>query len=150
MKLTVDASVVIKWFVTEPLCEEARQVLGDRLDRHAPDILLAEFANIIWKKVRRGEISDPQPYFDELASLPEIVTLHPGGDLIGRAAQIAVGIDHPVYDCLYLACAEATASVLITADQRLVHQVAERLPNLEVRYIGAPGVARQIESAAKG
>ena len=57
MKLTVDASVVIKWFVTEPLCEEARQLLGDRLDLHAPDILLAEFANIIWKKVRRGEIS---------------------------------------------------------------------------------------------
>ena len=40
MKLTVDASVVIKWFVTEPLCEEARQLLGDRLDLHAPDILL--------------------------------------------------------------------------------------------------------------
>ena len=39
MKLTVDASVVIKWFVTEPLCEEARQLLGDRLDLHAPDIL---------------------------------------------------------------------------------------------------------------
>ena len=30
MKLTVDASFVIKWFVTEPLCEEARQLLGDR------------------------------------------------------------------------------------------------------------------------
>ena len=152
MKLTVDASIVIKWFVTEPLCEEARQVLGDRLDRHAPDILLAEFVNIIWKKVRRGDISDPQPYFDELTNLPEIVTLHPGGDLIGRAAQIAMAIDHPVYDCLYLACAEVTASVLITADQRLVNQVqvTERLPNLEVRYIGAPGVARQIESAAKG
>ena len=150
MKLTVDASVVIKWFVTEPLCEEARQVLGDRIDRHAPDILLAEFANIIWKKVRRGDISDPQSYFDELASLPEIVTLHPGGDLIGRAAQIAVAIDHPVYDCLYLACAEATASMLITADQRLVHQLAERWPSLDVCHIGAPGVSRQIESAAKG
>ena len=141
MKLTVDASVVIKWFVTEPLCEEARQLLGDRLDLHAPDILLAEFANIIWKKARRGEISDPQPYFDELASLPEIVTLHPGGDLIGRAAQIAVVIDHPVYDCLYLACAEVTASVVITADQKLVNRATERLPSLEVRHIGALGIA---------
>ena len=59
MKLTVDASVVIKWFVTEPLCEEARQLLGERLDLHVPDILLAEFANIIRKRVRRGEISGP-------------------------------------------------------------------------------------------
>ena len=94
MRLTVDASIVIKWFVTEPLCEEARPVLGDRIDRHAPDILLAEFANILWKKVGRSDISDPQPYFDGFASLPEIVTLHPGGDLIGRAAPIARG-DRP-------------------------------------------------------
>ena len=141
MKLTVDASVVIKWFVTEPLCGEARQLLHDRLDLHAPDILLAEFANIIWEKVRRGEISDPQPYFDELVNLPEIVTLHPGGDFIGRAAQIAMAIDHPVYDCLYLACAEVTASVVITADQRLINQVTERLPRLEIRHIGALWVA---------
>ena len=141
MKLTVDASVVIKWFVTEPQCEEARQLLGDRLDLHAPDILLAEFANIIWKKVRRGEISDPQPYFDELASLPEIVTLHPGSELIERAAQFAVTIDHPVYDCLYLACAEVTASVVITADQKLVNRATKRLPSLKVRYIGALGIA---------
>ena len=92
-------------------------------------------------RIRRGEISDPQPYFDELASLPEIVTLHPGGDLIGRAAQIAVVIDHPVYDCLYLACAEVTASVVITADQKLVNRATERLPSLEVRHIGALGIA---------
>ena len=119
MKLTVDAGVVIKWFVTEPLCEEARQLLGVQLDLHAPDILRAEFANIIWKKVRRGEILNPQPYFDGIASLPEIVTIHPGGALIVRATQIAVVIDHPAYDCLYLACAEVTASVVITADQKL-------------------------------
>ena len=141
MKLTVDASVVIKWFVTEPQCEEARQLLGDRLDLHAPDILLAEFANIIWKKVRRGEISDAQPYFDELASLPEIVTLHPGSELIERAAQLAVTIDHPAYDCLYLACAEVTASVVITADQKLVNRANKRLPSLKVRYIGGLGIA---------
>ena len=146
--MNVDASVVIKWFVTEPLCEEARQLLGERLDLHAPDILLAEFANIIWKKVRRGEISDPQPYFDELTSLPKIVTLHPGGDLIGRAAQIAVVIDHPVYDCLYLACAEVTASVIITADQKLVNRATERLPGLEIRHIGASGVSGQTQSSA--
>ena len=53
--MNVDASVVIKWFVTEPLCEEARQLLGERLDLHAPDILLAEFANIHASGKRSGE-----------------------------------------------------------------------------------------------
>ena len=58
MNLTVDASVVIKWFVAETLFEQARLLLSDSFDLHAPDILLAEFANTIWKKFRRGEISD--------------------------------------------------------------------------------------------
>ena len=54
MRLTVDASVVTKWFVPEPLFEEARLVLVHHVDLHAPDMLLAEFANNIWKKRRRG------------------------------------------------------------------------------------------------
>ena len=100
----------------------------------------------IWKKVRRGEIPDPQPYFDELAGLPGIVAIHPVGGLIDRAAQIAVLIDHPVYDCLYLACSEVTASVLITADQQLGNRATERLPDLEVRHLGALRVTGQMSS----
>lgn len=118
MTLTVDASVVIKWFVKEQGFEEARGLLAHRIHLHAPDLLLAEFANAIWKKVHRCEIADPRPYFDELANLPDAVTLHRGEEFIDRAAAIAVDIDHPVYDCLYLACAEATASALITADRQ--------------------------------
>ena len=90
MKLTADASIAVKWFVAEPLSEEARRLLAHRIHLHAPDILLAEFANTIWKKVHRREITDPQLYFDELVNLPEIVTLHLGRGLIERAAQLAV------------------------------------------------------------
>ena len=148
MKLTIDASIAVKWFVAEPLREEARRLLAHRLHLHAPEILLAEFANTIWKKVRRGEIEDPHPYFEELANLSGIVTLHPGGTLIDRAARLAVEIDHPVYDCLYLACAEAAAPILITADRRFANKVAGRLPTADVRYLGAPGVPDEITAAA--
>ena len=119
MNLTVDASIAVKWFVAESLCDDARRLLSHRLCLHAPDILIAEFANTIWNKTRKGEIEGPQPYFDELAHLPDILTLHPSGRLLDRAARIAVAIDHPVYDCLYLACAEGAASALITADRNL-------------------------------
>lgn len=64
MKLTVDASIVVKWFVTEPLSDDARCLLSHRIDLHAPDILLAEFANTIWKKARLREIADPRPYWE--------------------------------------------------------------------------------------
>ena len=148
MKLTVDASVVVKWYVSEAHSEEAHVLLGHRLQRFAPDFVLVELANIFWKKARLGEIGDPQPYFRELARLREAVVLTPSGDLIERAAQIAAHIDHPVYDCLYIACAEATGSTLITADRKLAGIVADRGLNMDVQYIGNRGVADMISTAA--
>lgn len=146
MTLTVDANVVVKWFVAEALSDDARLLLAPRIHLHAPDVLLVEYANAIWKKVHRNEISDPQPYFDELANLPEIVALHPAGDLLDRAAQIAVEADQPVYDCLYQACAETTASALITADQRFAGKAAGS--GVDVWRIGADGTADRVEAAA--
>ena len=42
MKLTVDTSIVVKWFVAEPLSQEARIALARRIDLHAPDLVLSE------------------------------------------------------------------------------------------------------------
>ena len=148
MKFTVDASVVVKWYVCEKYSEEARLLLGHRLERFAPDFVLVELANIFWKKARLGEIGDPQPYFQELRRVREAVVLSPSADLIGRAAQIAAQIDHPVYDCLYIACAEATDSTLITADRRLRDTVADHALAVDAQFIGEQGVADSIRSAA--
>ena len=148
MKLTVAASIVVKWYVSEKHSEEARLLLAHRLERYAPDILLAECANTFWKKARRREIVEPQQYFQELSMLQDVIVLYSGADLIERAAQIAVQIDHPVYDCLYVACAEATGSVLITADRRLKDAVVGSLPDVDVQCVGAHGVAERISAAA--
>ena len=145
MRLTVDASVVVKWFVQEPLSEEARLLLAHRLTLHAPDMLLAEFANTIWKKARRNEISDTRPHWDELPRLGKILSLHPCHEIIVRAAQLAAEVDHPIYDCLYLACAEATESALVTADHKFVNKVSGRIPRVHVWYIGADGFADELE-----
>ena len=148
MKLTVDASVVVKWYVSESYSEEARLLLAHRLERFAPDILLAEYANVIWRKIRQNEITSPLEYFRELPRLQEAVAFLPVADLIERAAQLAVQISHPVYDCLYLACAEATDSTLITADQSLENKVARDSLNIDIRQIGAHDVANEISAAA--
>ena len=146
MKLTVDASVVAKWFLTEPQSEEACKLLAPRIHLHAPEFLLIEYANIIWKIVHRREIPDAQPYLEGLASIPEAVTLHRSGDFLDSAARIAITMDHPVYDCLYLACAKETKSVLITADQPFAKKAVGT--GTEVWALGSPGVADQIEMAA--
>ncbi|MDE0202474.1 MAG: type II toxin-antitoxin system VapC family toxin [Rhodospirillaceae bacterium] len=148
MKLTVDASVVVKWYVSETHSEEARLLLAHRLERFAPDFVLVELANIFWKKARLHQIGDPNTYFQELHRVREAVVLSPSADLIGRAAQIAAQIDHPVYDCLYIACAEATGSTLITADRRLKDTVADHALTLDAQFIGGQGVADNIRTAA--
>ena len=148
MKLTVDASVVVKWYVSETHSEEARVLLGHRLERFAPDFVLVELANIFWKKARLREIGDPHAYFQELSRIREAVVLSSTADLIERAAQVAAQIDHPVYDCLYIACAEATRSTLVTADRRLRDAVADSVLDVDVQYIGAHGVADKIGGAA--
>ena len=148
MKLTVDASVVVKWYVSETRSEEARVLLGHRLERFAPDFVLVELANILWKKARLREIGDPHAYFQELSRIREAVVLSSSADLIERAAQVAAQIDHPVYDCLYIACAEATGSTLITADRRLRDAVADSVLDVDVQYIGEQGVADNIRAAA--
>lgn len=53
----VDASVVIKWFVPENYSEYADRLLNNSYNLLVPDLLIAEVCNILWKKVRLGQIS---------------------------------------------------------------------------------------------
>jgi predicted nucleic acid-binding protein len=119
VRITVDASVAVKWLVEEEGRREALTLTAPRLERHAPDLLLPECANVIWKKERRGEIAAARPFIDQIAQLSEAVALHPGAELVRDAAGIALDVGHPVYDCFYIACAKLTDSVLVTSDRRL-------------------------------
>ena len=52
----IDASVAVKWVVGEDGSAEATRLLhGRRLA--APELILPECANILWKKATRGEIT---------------------------------------------------------------------------------------------
>ena len=54
----VDASVAAKWVIDEPGTFQALKLRRHVL--YAPDLLIAECANIVWKKVRLGELSEPE------------------------------------------------------------------------------------------
>jgi predicted nucleic acid-binding protein len=47
-------------------------------------------------------------------------SLVPCGQLAPRAHEIAGILDHPVYDCFYVALAENRSCLLVTADERLL------------------------------
>ncbi len=124
MTLVVDASVALKWFVAdEPDAGPALAIVRDEAVLAAPDLVVAEVCSAAWRLARLGRISQAQ--LDEIASvLPRFFDpLVSAAGLAPRAVSIAAQLDHPVYDCLYLALAELQRAVLVTADTRLLGKV---------------------------
>lgn len=121
----VDASVAVKWVVEEEGTAEALTVLGNaRL--FAPDLLVAECANILWKKARRNELSrDEATVGARLLEQAEVEFL-PTRHLLGSATALALELDHPAYDCLYLALSLERNSRFVTADKHFKRKVLER------------------------
>ena len=120
MTLVVDASIAGKWLVEEQGSIAAAGVLQHDGDLIAPDFIIADVCSVLWKKHRQGEISEDHAT-EALKSLPlffaELVDCRA---LSERALEIAMTLDHAVYDCFYLALAESRNLPLITADQRLL------------------------------
>lgn len=120
----VDASIVIKWVVEEQGTTEAL-ALRDKVRLIAPDLLVSECANILWKKVRRGELSGDEAFLAARILEGADVELLPARSLLEAATRIAIAIDHPAYDCMYLALAKANDIRFVTADERIVRKVSQ-------------------------
>lgn len=120
-RCVVDASVAAKWYVPEPGSGPASVILESRAKLLAPDLLVAELGNILWKKIRRGELSaiEAKEILDAFVTACP-VTLYSGSPLLQSALDIAIGFERTVYDALYLAIAVAEDCRLVTADERLV------------------------------
>ena len=135
MNIALDASVAIKLYVLEDMHEAAHRLVAEAGALFAPDFLLVEACSIAWKKVRRQEIRPAQAR-ELLASLRRRLKLYPTVELVEPALEIALTLDHPVYDCLYIACAEAVGGVLVTADQRLCKAVEGTAYAPHVQHLG--------------
>ena len=135
----VDASVVIKWVVPEAGTIDALALL-ERFSLCAPELVVAECANILWKKVTRDELDVGEA--DTAARLLEASALETRGSrhLLGRATALAVSLGHPAYDCLYLVLAQELDLPFVTADERLVRKIAGAPPlNPPIRILALTG-----------
>jgi predicted nucleic acid-binding protein len=125
MTIVVDASVAVRWSTSLDRSDRAEALLRSGDDIIAPDLVLAEVTNAVWKMVAFGGASvstmkvhvlEAANYFDELV---------PTADLKDRAFEIALALTHPAYDCFYLALAEQRECRLVTADERLYSRCAK-------------------------
>lgn len=123
IRFVVDASVVLKWVVQETGSAEAEALRwADQL--LAPDLILAECGNAIWKKVRRGEFTRDEAGLAIRLLEQSDIELRPMRNLIVTAVDLSIALDHPAYDCVYLALAEAEQRPFVTADEALVRKLA--------------------------
>jgi len=115
----VDASVVVKWFVPEIHSEAARRLLSLPHEYVAPDLLFAESANTIWKKVRRNELTETEG--QGLVTTIGLIAVETVScrALAEDAHALATATGRTVYDSLYVALAVRLDTRFITADDRL-------------------------------
>jgi predicted nucleic acid-binding protein len=116
VSIVVDASVAVKWVLSETGSEAADALLDQ--DLMAPVLWLAETANVLWRKARIGEITAEQASarLSELLTAP--VASLPIEPHLEPALKLALEIGHPVYDCIYLALALHHRTHVVTADRR--------------------------------
>ena len=141
-RLVIDASVAAKWVVTEVDSDAAHALLDQEL--LVPDVLFGECANVLWKKVVRGELDASTADLATSALLAACVDVFPSIPLVPKALKLAILLRHPVYDCLYLALAAAEHAVLVTADRRLYlrcQQADAQSLGLRIHLLGEPSAA---------
>lgn len=136
MRTVVDGSVATKWYFAEPGHAGADRILAEGIagerELLAPDLLVPEFVNVLWKRVRRGECS--RSAASEILGLfaVDCPTLVESADLASRALELAVASGHPAYDCFYLSLALAREASLATADRALARVAAAVLDRVEL------------------
>jgi predicted nucleic acid-binding protein len=120
----VDASVGIKLFLIEEHSEQAdrlfERLAGYRPARfYVPDLFFVEYANILWKYVRRFGYP-PDNARQDVADLRALaLTTVSTADLLEPALELAMTYDITAYDASYAALAAQLDLPLITADAPL-------------------------------
>ncbi|MFA6331728.1 MAG: type II toxin-antitoxin system VapC family toxin [Methanoregula sp.] len=117
----IDTSAFMKFFLHEPGWEDVLPYLTTASSPETVDLLVTESANVLWKSARAGLIEKEQ--VPELYSSMELLftkgplTLKPSPRFMAEALSIALSLDTPVYDALFIAEARLDYATLVTADR---------------------------------
>ena len=135
--IVVDASVALKWFVTdEPLVEEAGAVLTQIERDPAPYLVPDLFMNELLAVLCRLPESRPSKVQEALALVEALgmTRVGNGHELLALAADFAGRWRLSGYDAVYVALAALSNGVWLTADARAGRRVGRS--NL-VRLLGS-------------
>jgi predicted nucleic acid-binding protein len=120
----IDASVAIKWVITEAGTEEANDLRGTGTAFHAPGLIVPDIGNILWKKILRQEVTSAEAELACKILRFAKIEIHDMQRHSSMALSMALALGHPVYDATYLALAQALDIPMVTADRRLVNKLS--------------------------
>ena len=124
MRLVVDASVAVKWLIAEEDSDAAHRLVASGDDLHAPRLMASEIANALWRKSRLGEIERGRAGA-LMAAVSEMPVRWSADETVcADAVRLALALDRPVYDCVYLALAYRIGARVVTADVRFANALA--------------------------
>jgi len=122
--IVVDSSVAMKWFVPEAFSDRAVRFLSGDYELLAPDLLIPECGNVLWKRIARNELAADEGR-DILKALGRAPVKIVGSQLLVEPAlEIATAFKRTVYDALYVALAVTRGCLFVTADDRLAGALA--------------------------
>lgn len=122
MIVIVDASVAVRWSIRDEFSPAADRLLSNDVLAFAPDLVFPELANALWKMERSLSISAEQAN-RALIEVPRgFDRVFDSAAFFERSFEIARTLNHPAYDCFYLALSEALQAPLVTLDRRLFNR----------------------------
>lgn len=136
MMAVADASVAVKWYVPETNTTEAEKLLTGAYELHAPELILPEFGSIIWKKARRGDLTESEATQIIDAFGKQSIVFHSHRTLLNAAFAGALASGQTVYDWSYLALAVSLSCEFITADERFFNALKNTPLKKHLVWIG--------------
>ena len=125
----IDTSALVKFVLPEDHSDVVRSLVARHrtsgLTLLAPDYILVESANVLWKYVQRDTLLADQARLALKVLEQTGVILVPHTQLLEDAMRFAMAVSITVYDALFAVLALRENAPLITADYPLVTRLSD-------------------------
>jgi predicted nucleic acid-binding protein len=121
----IDTSALIRLFIPDGPIPEGLQEFFTGVETGlnmaiAPELIIAEVANVIFKKKTSGELSNEEgeQLLIDILGMP--IRFFDHMPLVFRAYQLAEKFQLTVYDALFLSLAVEKSAIVFSADEKIV------------------------------
>ena len=124
-KIVVDASLVVKWFITEEYSNLALQIrdrfINGQLELFAPNLLHYEVLNAL----KYSNLFSLDNLLDAIISLENygIIQVPLNGDYAHKTMKLALDLNISIYDAAYVGLTDTLGICAYSADKKLVDTV---------------------------